>query len=307
MANIKYAYMNHWKNVPYQSIANFREFYYQDCTNSAYYSDWDRLLRYQKALGFDGIELAPWDLADMLPLFGSPEAFRDFCAARGVQVTGLFHGAHASHDPSKFNECIQAGREAVDMIVKFGGTQMNTCPDQNYYGTGPLDAQQVKQVAKVMDEIGRYATDHGVKLGLHNEFFCAINLSNHRQLIEGTHPDFVHYCIDTAQISLMGEDLVTFYKDYADRICAFHLKDTATPKVPDEIRFSQDPEIQDDGTRWFWELGEGVLDFPELYRQLKTHNYQGWINLETDGSPDYLASMALSRYYIDTVLNPIYK
>ncbi len=307
MANINYAYMNHWKNVPYKVQPNFRDFYYEDCTNTAYYADWDKLLRYQNALGFKGIELAPWDMPDLLPLFGSPEAFKDFCAERGITVTGMFHGAHASHDPDHYDECINAGREAVDMIVRLGGTQMNTCPDQNYYGIGPLTSDQVQQVSKVMNEIGRYATDHGVQLGLHNEFFCAINLSNHRQLIESTDPKFVHYCIDTAQISIMGEDLVTFYKDYADRICAFHLKDTASPNTPDEIRFSKDPEIQDDGKRWFWELGQGVLDFPELYRQLKAHNYQGWINLETDGSPDYLASMALSRYYIDNVLAPIYK
>jgi len=306
MSNIHYAYMNHWKNVPYKTIPNFRDFYYEDRSNIAYYSDWDTLLRYQSALGFHGIELAPWDMPDLLPLFGSPEAFRDFCAERHVKVTGMFHGAHASHDPKHFNECIQAAREAVDMIVRLGGTQMNTCPDQNYFGIGPLDKQQVAQVAKVMNEIGRYASDHGVKVGLHNEFFCAINLPNHRSLIESTDPKYVHYCIDTAQISILGEDLVTFYKDYADRICAFHLKDTANLKVADDVRYSQDPEIQDDGHRWFWELGHGVLDFPGLYRQLKAHNYQGWINLETDGSPDYLASMALSRYYIDNVLAPIY-
>ena len=84
MQNIRYAYMNHWKNIPYKSIANFREFYYQDKSNTAYYSDWDNLLKYQKALGFDGIEVAPWDLADILPLFGSADAFRQFAKERGV-------------------------------------------------------------------------------------------------------------------------------------------------------------------------------------------------------------------------------
>ena len=71
-------------------------------------------------------------------------------------------------------------------------------------------------------------------------------------------------------------------------------------------RSLDDPEIQDDGKRWFWEPGEGVLDFKGLYALLKKHQYKGWMTLETDGSPDYLASMALSRYYIDTVLKPIY-
>lgn len=47
---------------------------------------------------------------------------------------------------------------------------MNTCPTQNYYGLGPLTRDEVQQCAKVMNEIGRYATDKGVKIGFHNEF-----------------------------------------------------------------------------------------------------------------------------------------
>lgn len=306
MSNIRYAYMCHWKTVPYKTINNFREFYYEDKSNTAYYSDWDRLLRYQKALGFDGIELAPWDLADLLPLFGSAKNFKEFALDRGVEVVGMFHGAHACHDATKEDEVIAAGKEAVDIIVQLGGTQMNTCPTDNYYGIGPLSREEVQQCAKAIDQIGRYATDNGVKVGLHNEFFCGINRENHREFIDSTNPDFVHYCIDTAQISILGEDLLEFYDTYHSRISGFHLKDTADLAVDDSIRYSQDPEIRDDGHRWFWEPGEGVLDFEGLYRLLKKHNYQGWINLETDGSPDYLASMALSKYYIDSKLKPIY-
>jgi inosose dehydratase len=164
----------------------------------------------------------------------------------------------------------------------------------------------VQTCAKVMNEIGAYATDHGVKLGLHNEFFCAINLPNHRELIESTDPRTVHYCIDTAQVSILGEDLLTFYDQYHERISTFHLKDTASAKQPDSVRYAQDPEIADDGFRWFWEPGLGTLDLEGLYGLLKKHGFEGWMSIEYDGSPDQLASMALTRYHLDTVLRPIY-
>ena len=48
--------MCHWKSIPYRKIENFLDFYYEDKTNSAYYSDWDSILKYQSALGFGGIE-----------------------------------------------------------------------------------------------------------------------------------------------------------------------------------------------------------------------------------------------------------
>lgn len=155
MPNIRYANMCHWKAIPYRHIENFREFYYEDKTNIAYYSDWDKILKYQSALGFDGIEIAPWDLADILPLFGSPENFTAFAKDRGVEVIGMFHGAHASHAADHFDEAVRSGREAVDTIVKFGGSYMNTCPTQNYHGTGPLSREAVQQCAKAMNEIGR--------------------------------------------------------------------------------------------------------------------------------------------------------
>lgn len=307
MANIRYANMCHWKNIPYKQIDNFREFYYEDKSNSAYYSDWDRVLRYQKALGFEGIELAPWDFPELLPLFGSARAFTDFAKERGVVVNGMFHGVDGGHDRSRHADVLDSGKRAVDLLLEFGGIHLNTCPTSNYYGNGPLNREQIQACAEVITEIGRYATDHGIKIGLHNEFFCAVNKDNHREFIELTDPRYVHYCVDSAQISIMGEDLLDFYETYHERICTFHLKDTASCNLADEIRYSQDPEIADDGTRWFWEPGEGVLDLEGLYQLLKKHQFKGWISIETDGTPDILASMALTRYFIDQHLNPIYR
>lgn len=304
--NIKYSHMNHWKNIPYQRIDNFREFYYEDKTNSAYYTDWDRILRYQKALGFNGIELAPWDFPEMLPLFGSPQAFKDFAAERGVEVSGMFHLIDKPYDRTHHKQTLEESKKAVDLLVEFGGTQLNSAPINNYYGVGPLSRDQIKASAEIITEVGKYATDKGVQIGIHNEFFLAINKDNHREYLELTDPRYVHYCLDTAQVALLGEDILEFYDTYHDRICTFHLKDTATPALLDDIRYSRDIEIVDDGTRWFWEPGEGVLDFKGLYQLLKKHQFKGWATVETDGTPDLLASMALSRYYIDNELDSIY-
>jgi inosose dehydratase len=307
MNKIRLSHMSHWKKIPYKTISNFRDFYYEDKSNTAYYSDWDRILRYHAATGYEGIEVAPWDLADMMPLFGTPQEFTAFAKERGVAVSGMFHGASGSHDRARHAEVLAAGKQDIDTIVAFGGKHMNVCPTSNYYGVGPLTREQVKNSAEIITEIGRYATDKGVQIGLHNEFFCAINKENHHEFIELTDPRYVHYCLDTAQIAIIGEDMVKFYDDYHERICTFHLKDTATPHLPDAVRYGQDVEITDDGTRWFWEPGEGVLDFKGLWQLMKKYGFAGWMTIETDGTPDLLASMALTSYYINNVLGPIYR
>lgn len=299
--------MCHFKTIPYKQIDNFRDFYYEDKSNAAYYLDWDRILRYHKATGYEGIELAPWDLAEILGLFGTPQDFTGFAKDHGIEVSGMFHGCDDSNIAAKHDEVVAAGKSAVDTLLSFGGKHLNVCPARNYYGVGPLDDEALKNSAKALDAIGQYAVDKGIQIGIHNEFFCAVNKENHRQLIELTDPRYVFYCLDTAQIALLGDDLLDFYDTYADRICTFHLKDTASIAVPDDIRHAKDVEICDDGWRWFWEPGEGVLDLEGLWKLLKKHQFKGWCTIEDDGAPDYLAAMALSSYHVNQVLGGIYK
>lgn len=307
MNNIRLSHMSHWKTVPYKQIDNFRDYYYEDKSNACYYQDWDRILRYHKATGYEGIELAPWDLNEILGLFGTPAEFTAFAGDHGIEVSGMFHGADDSEKASKYDEVLQAGKNAVDVLKAFGGKHLNMCPAKNYSEAGPLDDEALKNSARVINAIGEYAVANGIQVGLHNEFFCAVNKENHRKFLEMTDPRYVFYCLDTAQIALMGDDLLDFYDTYADRICTFHLKDTASLAVPDDIRYDRDVEIRDDGWRWFWEPGEGVLPLEELWKLVKKHGFKGWCTIEDDGAPDYLAAMALSSYYVNEVLGKIYR
>lgn len=306
MKNIRLSHMNHWKTIPYKQIPNFREFYYEDKSNIPYFLNWDMILKYHAATGYEGIEVAPWDMAEIMALFGAPEAFSEFAAQRGVKVSGIFHGINAGHVKANHRQCFEEAKKAIDLLSSMGGVHLNTCPGSNYYGEGPLTEEGIRNTIDCLNEIGRYAEDNGVKLGLHNEFFCIVNKDNHRRIIESTDPQCVHYCLDTAQIAIIGEDIVKFYDDYHDRICTFHLKDTADIALPDSVRYAQDVEIQDDGHRWFWEPGMGVLDFPALWALMKKYKFSGWVSVETDGTPDLLASMALSSFYINNELGKIY-
>lgn len=307
MANhIKLSHMSHWKTIPYRDIPNFREYYYEDKSNSCYYQDWDRILRYHKATGYDGIELAPWDLGEILGLFGTPAEYTAFARDHGIEVSGMFHGCDDSHIKEKRGEVVAAGKSAVDTLKAFGGQHLNTCPGNNYYGNGPLDKEGLENIAACLNEIGEYAESLGIKVGIHNEFFCVTNRENHRRLIELTDPRYVHYCLDTAQIALMGDDVLDFYDTYKDRICTFHWKDTADLGVRDEIRYAKDVEICDDGHRWFWEPGEGCLPMEALWKRVAAHGFTGWVTVEDDGAPDYLAAMALSSYYMRQVLGKLY-
>lgn len=269
--------------------------------------DFQAVLSALKAAGYDGIEIAPWDLSEILGLFGTPAEFTAFAADHGIEVSGMFHGADNSQIATMYDEVLAAGKQAVDTLKAFGGKHLNMCPARNYHSVGPLDDEALKNSAKAISAIGEYAVDNGIQVGLHNEFFCAVNKENHRKFLEMTDPRYVFYCLDTAQIALMGDDVLDFYDTYAERICTFHLKDTASHGEPDAVRYGQDVEICDDGHRWFWEPGEGELPLEALWKLVKKHGFKGRCTIEDDGAPDYLAAMALSSYYVNNVLGKIYR
>jgi len=305
--NIKFSFMNHWKGIPYKEIPNFRDFYYEDKTNYAYYQSWEQILNYYVATGYEGIEIWP-QAQPLIDVFGSLKDFKDYVNAKGLEVSGSFTGMGPGHIKENIPACVESVKRVVDVIAAVGGKHMNICPGVNYgEGGGPLTEEGILNTIACLNEMGRVSEDMGVKMGIHNEFFCIMNKDNHRRIIEATDPRYVHYCIDTAQISIIGEDLCQFYEDYHERVVTFHLKDTADCKLADEVRYApSNPEIQDDGHRWFWEPGLGVLDFEGLFKLLKKHNFKGWATVETDGTPDLLASMAYTSYYLNTVLKKIY-
>lgn len=308
MENLKYSFMMHWKTIPYVKLENFRDYYAEDCSNMSYYVEWDKIVKYHAAIGYKGIELMPFERFNILKLFGTYQNFLDFIRERGVErITGMFCGAGASYDKANHKALLEQLQGVIDDTYTLGGENINVCPSVDYYGVGPLSAEGLKNTADFLNELGKRSYEKGITTCIHNEFFCASNKNEHDRLIEMTDPKYVAYCLDTAQVSLMGFDPVQFYEKYHDRVKYFHLKDTALPNQPDSVRFSQGIEITDDGTRWFWELGGGTVDFKGLWKLLKKYGHKGWMTVENDGTPDLLAAMALSKWYIDHELSPIYK
>ncbi|BAK47564.1 sugar phosphate isomerase/epimerase [Clostridium sp. SY8519] len=309
MENIKYSFqMNMWGVPQFKQINNLGEWYDEDFTAHGYMQDWDNILKYLSTAGYKGIELV-WYQVDFLRMqFGSLAAFAEFVKKRGIEkVTGGFSIHFNSERKDALPGIIAAQQKNIDNLAELGAEAMIVMPAGQYFGTGPLDDDQLQNVATALNEVGRRAKDKGLDLAIHNEFWCAVNLSNHEKLLELTDPRYVQYCLDTAQISLMGVDIVDFYDRWHDRMKYMHLKDTNKKNLPDEERFKAGAEYDDEGKRWFYELGAGDVNLTGLYEMFKKHNFKGWATVEADGAPDNLAAMLLSKWYIDNVLSPIYK
>lgn len=308
MKNIKYSFqMNMWGVPKFKQIHNLGEWYDKDFTADGYFQDWDNILKYLSTAGYQGIELV-WYQLDMLRLqFGSLAAFAEFIKERGIEkVTGGFSINMGSENKENLKGIVESQQKIIDSLAELGAETLIIMPAGQYYGTGPLDEEQLKNVAAALNEVGKRAADKGIDVSIHNEFWCAVNLNDHERLLELTDPEYVKYCLDTAQVSIMGVDIVKFYDKWHDRVKYMHLKDTNKKNLPDAERFKAGAEYDDEGKRWFYELGAGCVNMPGLYEMMKKHQFSGWATVEADGAPDNLAAMLLSKWYIDHVLSPIY-
>ncbi|RCX16038.1 inosose dehydratase [Anaerobacterium chartisolvens] len=310
MSNLKYSYQtNMWGlMVQYPKLNNWNEWYQKDFSNAVYYLDWDQILKYHVGAGFKGIELMFHMEPYIDQFFGHAKNFSDFAKERGIEeVTGTFAIAFNSQDKSMHESALKSLQGIIDFTANLGGKRINIMPAGGYYGLGPLSKDQVTAAASFMNEFGKRCSEKDIIPCVHTEFWGSINKNELYSYIEQLDQRYVGFCLDTAQVLIMGYDPVKFYDDYHEFVKYFHLKDTTFAYAPDELRLKAGAEFQDGGDRWFWELGSGQVDFVGLWKLLKKHRYKGWIGLETDGTPDPMATMLLSKYYINHVLSPIYE
>ena len=155
--NLNYSYMtNLWGNINYKQINNFDEWYMGDFGNAYYYQDWDKILRYFAGAGFKGIEIMVFSVPSIQNAFGSMANFRDFAKERGIErITGMFSHHVGSQDKRNHEAIFAYEQQAIDALAECGGINLIVQPAGQYYGTGPLDEEGLKNVAECMNTVGR--------------------------------------------------------------------------------------------------------------------------------------------------------
>lgn len=163
--------------------------------------------------------------------------------------------------------------------------------------------EELKMLADLLNELGRVTLEEGVSVCFHNhvgspietrdEFDRLFALVDRSVIFPG--PDLGHF-------AWAGDNVVGFTRDYASTIKTIHLKDI-------------DPKIRVEGVAQKWdyqgfsnhgifaELGEGLIDYPAVFRALAGAEFRGWIVVETDVTrkPSALQSATISRNYLQSI------
>jgi inosose dehydratase len=240
------------------------------------------------------------------PYWEKPEEMKKILADLNLRFVTVSNGgpmAMQFEDPAKARQIIEEHVKLVRWIKGFGCTHLKI----NTGGRRPegTTEEDLKQMAKTMNELGKRISDEGLKFGVHAHLWTQLqNRSEIDRLMALTDPKHVYMVLDTGHITMAGIDPVDLTRSYVHRIVEYHMKDCkpedrgghkgGTPQREGYI---------EKGKRIFYELGKGGVDYPAILAILKQNHWDGWLTVEldsTDTTPK--ESAAQSKRYLEEVL-----
>jgi len=209
-----------------------------------------------KGLGFDGVQvsLGRKIVDNKLPLDDAAVQAQYIAAAQkeGIVIDGtcldILHVNYLKSDPLG-QKWVADGIRATKGLK----TKVMLLP---FFGKGALETrEEMDHVGDVLRELGPEAEKAGVILGLEN----TISAEDNVRILDRARSKAVLVYYDVGNSTHAGFDIIKEIRWLGPkRICQFHLKDN--------------PNY----------LGEGKIDFTMVLHTIKSMDYQGYANLETD-------------------------
>jgi len=205
-------------------------------------------------------------------------------------------------DPEKAEEDLETAKREADALRELPGgetlvLQGGPRPENGY------TSDQFHRLADALNEIGRYCQSIGLTTGLHPHTGTAIETQEDIDtILDLLAPSVVGFAPDTGQIAKGGSDILAVMRTYRKRITHVHLKDWSGKYE----RGADGREIDSTGYANYEPIGNGVLAMPEILNILLEDNFDGWVNVELDGTPQAprppREAAAMSRRYLGELL-----
>jgi inosose dehydratase len=248
---------------------------------------------YQKMLdemvlaGYTGTELGPYGFFPTDPAVLSPELSK-----RNLKLLGSFVPAPLS-DPASTKLVVDQIRKVGGLLAALGAPFLVLADAQSDErdriagrvpadGSKGLNADQWKQVAKVVAEAAQVTEEFGLDLVFHPHISTYVETAAETErFFDVTSATKIGLCLDTGHCEYAGDDCIAEAEKYRDILRFVHIKDV-DPVVMAEVRRTDMNFEQAIEAKAFTIIGDGSIDFPEFFRVLARNNYSGWMVVEQD-------------------------
>ena len=185
--------------------------------------------------------------------------------AAGLKVTSAGNISLAKDDPDDI-------RQRFEIVRNLGLSMMVCIPTRSNIRT-----------------VEKFVKEYDIRIAIHNHGPEQKDFPNPQSVLEVVRDmdPRVGLCIDVGHTARCGVDVVESIALAGRRLFDMHVKD---------LRDFTSRESQCD-------VGEGIIPFPAIFKQLKKMNYQGCVNLEYEINPkDPLPGVLRSMFYMRGVL-----
>ena len=192
----------------------------------------------------------------------------------------------ASPDPEHRAQEIQKLKRHIDIAAFFGACCVRVTAGQEYPDV-PLE-QGIAWVVESFRECLEYADQKGVWLAYENHFKdyfwerpdFSMMYEIYLEILERLRDTSLKVNFDCANPIMIGENPVALLRKVVDRVVHVHCTDRATP-------FEYTHAV----------AGEGLVDYPSVFKILKRAGYDGWLSIEYNG-PEGLEGLKRAIAYI---------
>lgn len=248
---------------------------------------------YQKMLdemvvaGYTGTELGPYGFYPTDPQVLEPELTQ-----RKLKLLGSFVPAVLS-DPASTKVVVEHIRKVGGLLAALGAPFLVLADAQSderdrIAGRVPADgskgwnAEQWKQVGRVVAEAAKVTQDFGLDLVFHPHISTYVETAEEtEQFFDVTSATGIGLCLDTGHCAYAGDDSAEEAEKYRDILRFVHIKDV-DEKVIAQVRRTEMNFEQAIEANAFTIIGQGSIDFPQFFRVLQKNGYAGWMVVEQD-------------------------
>ncbi|MDO8882665.1 MAG: TIM barrel protein [Pseudotabrizicola sp.] len=251
--------------------------------------DWRQVLSECAAAGYKGIELGPIGFMPEDPeILGEALATNDLTLIGGVVFRPF-------HDPSKWDEVMDAARRTCKALVAHGARHLvliDSISARRAPTAGRADAavqMYPSEWAAFRNRISTVARmgaeEYGLTVGIHAHAAGFIDFEPElERLLAEVDESILKICFDTGHHSYAGFDPVAFMRRHMGRISYMHFKDI-DPVVKARAIAASTGFYDACGQGIFCNLGTGDVDFPTVRQILLDAGFDGWCTVEQDCDP----------------------
>ncbi|MDO4274525.1 MAG: sugar phosphate isomerase/epimerase [Eubacteriales bacterium] len=210
-------------------------------------------------------------MADMY--MGREEEFNQLVKQYDLEFIALYHYIN---DLTIDN--VAEAEKYIEFCKKTGAAVMNIqAPDRH----GDPSEEELGELARQLNGIGKLAYENGITLCLHPHFQMMVEKEKEIDyMAEHMDEEYVKFCFDTAHTVLGEMKNSALLRKYGSRIGYIHFKDQDLNVDVNEYRRLWIEEW--DQHQRFFELGTKSVDFKEVLQVLKEVGYNGYVVIEND-------------------------